>query len=188
MPDLLKENSETIKTIANKKENNKIKPNKIFISHSSKDKPYSDALRDLLVDTGVSDNDIFYTSSDESGVAFSESFITEIKDKLLNYKTIVLIIHSHNYYKSPICLNEMGAAWVLDKKIFSFLAPGFTVDDMKGVIRNDKTVFIPIVKSTYHYIEEFIDFISEKFGIKDKPTSKKESVMHKFLSKILELC
>ena len=45
---------------------------------------------------------------------------------------------SDNYYKSPACLNEMGAAWVLKKEYRSILLPGFDYKEIEGAINPRK--------------------------------------------------
>ena len=38
---------------------------------------------------------------------------------------------SKNYYNSPACLNEMGAAWVLKSDYQSILIPPFDFENIK---------------------------------------------------------
>ena len=45
---------------------------------------------------------------------------------------------SNNYYKSPVCLNEMGAAWVLKSEYTSILLPGFEYREIKGAVNPNK--------------------------------------------------
>ena len=48
---------------------------------------------------------------------------------------------SKNFYQSPACLNEMGAAWVKQSNYFSVLLPSFKHKEMKGVINlNEQTL------------------------------------------------
>ena len=48
---------------------------------------------------------------------------------------------SSNYYKSVACLNEMGAAWVLQKQYQSILLPGFEFANIKGAINSRNISF-----------------------------------------------
>ncbi len=45
---------------------------------------------------------------------------------------------SKNYYKSPVCLNEMGVAWVLKSEYTSILLPGFEYKEIKGAVNPNK--------------------------------------------------
>lgn len=55
-------------------------------------------------------------------------------EQFQNYNLRVVFVLSENYYNSPVCLNEMGAAWVLHKKYTSVLIPQFDFKDVKGAI------------------------------------------------------
>jgi len=88
---------------------------KIFISHSKKDQPIVKAFVDRILILGLKfdkEKDIFCTSIHSSGVKSGEDFKLAIKDELINAKAVIQII-TDNYKKSEVCLNEMGAAWVL---------------------------------------------------------------------------
>ena len=45
---------------------------------------------------------------------------------------------SNNYYGSPACLNEMGAAWVLKNEYTSILLPKFEYKEIKGAVNPNK--------------------------------------------------
>ena len=45
---------------------------------------------------------------------------------------------SKNYYESPACLNEMGAAWVLKSEYTSILLPRFEYKEIKGAVNPNK--------------------------------------------------
>lgn len=91
---------------------------KIFISHSSKDKAIVDLFKNIILNAGlgISDNDIAYTSSPETGVPTGGNIPQYIKDNIADSDFVFFMI-SENYRKSEVCLNEMGAAWALDKNI-----------------------------------------------------------------------
>ena len=114
------------------------KPIKIFISHSSKDIEYTKALVELLEGIGVEEKQIFCSSLREYGVTVGENICERLKSEFNSFDLWVFFMLSHNYYSSPISLNEMGAAWVLQKKYLSFLLPGFNFEDIEGVINSNK--------------------------------------------------
>lgn len=130
----IEEKAETIKT-----EERTMKPYRVFISHSSKDKEFVKHLVDLLEVIGIDGKDKLFCSSvplygiDLSGKIF-ETLLSQFKENQL----FVLYIHSANYYESPVSLNEMGAAWVLQSDHCSFLTKGFPFEGMKGVVKDDE--------------------------------------------------
>jgi hypothetical protein len=109
---------------------------KIFISHAWKDKLidalYSEVII-LLEAMGVKSDQIFCTSFEGDGISPGENSLEAIKNEL-NANTLVLFILSENFYKSRVCLCEMGAAWVLSKKHVPIVVPPFKYEDIKGVI------------------------------------------------------
>lgn len=105
--------------------------NKIFISHSSKDSEYIDSFVNniLCLGCGYPPDDIIYTSRQSTGVRPGENIPNYIK-KNLGEVSLVLFMISENYKKSEVCLNEMGAAWALERKTVPLLIPG---NDFKSI-------------------------------------------------------
>jgi len=103
--------------------------NKFFISHSSKDS----ALVELFINhilklgLGLRNNEIFCTSIDGTGIKSGEDFKDRIKNELLKCKVVIQIM-SPQYKQSEICLNEMGAAWVLCETIIPIVIPPLNYD------------------------------------------------------------
>lgn len=111
------------------------KQKKIFISHKSEDKPFVDALINLLrLYIGSDAEKIFCSSVPNYKIGIGKEIYSEIKKQFDEFDIFMIIIHSPFYYQSPICLNEMGAAWILDNKCCSFLTANCEYDDLKGTI------------------------------------------------------
>lgn len=91
---------------------------KIFISHSSEDKDIVDLFKNIILNAGlgISDNDITYTSAPETGVPTGGNIPQYIKENIADSDFVFFMI-SDNYRKSEVCLNEMGAAWALNKNV-----------------------------------------------------------------------
>lgn len=108
----------------------------IFISHSSKDKEIVDSfLQNILIKgMGVSSKDIFCTSIQGMDIKSGEDFKKTIKDELTSADVIIQII-SDNYKESEVCLNEMGASWVLDTTVIPFILPPVSFSNV-GFIHN----------------------------------------------------
>jgi len=107
--------------------------NKVFISHSTKDKDYVEELIDILETIGVKSTQIFCSSFEGYGIDLGENFLERIKNEL-NEEVLVLFVLSENFYSSPVCLCEMGATWIKTSEHIPILIPPFDFENIKGVI------------------------------------------------------
>jgi hypothetical protein len=107
---------------------------KIFISHSSQDKNYANYIVDLLEDIGLANNQIFCSSVPGYGIPLDEDIYDYLKRQFQTHDLHVILILSDYYYDSVACMNEMGAAWVLQSKCTTLLLPGFEFKEIKGAI------------------------------------------------------
>lgn len=114
------------------------KPSKIFISHSTNDADYTKAIVELLEDIGLDENQIFCSSLREYGIKIGEDIYERLKREFATYNLWVFFILSNNYYRSVASLNEMGAAWVLQKEYLSVLLPEFDFKDIQGAINPNR--------------------------------------------------
>ena len=116
---------------------------KVFISHSSKDKNIVGLFKDIILKSGIGlkDENIFYTSSPETGVPIGENIPEYIKRNLIDCDYVFLMI-SENYKKSEVCLNEMGAAMVIGKKVFPILLYNYSFDKVGWLIDHNLCVKI----------------------------------------------
>lgn len=107
---------------------------KVFISHSSKDKEYVEALTGLLEDIGLPESSIVCTSVPGYGVPGETKIYDWLREQFTTCELRVIFVLSSNYYNSPASLNEMGAAWVTKATDTLILLPGFNFSDIKGCI------------------------------------------------------
>lgn len=116
---------------------------KVFISHSSEDKELVDDFVDkvLRLSCGLNTTDIIYTSRQTTGVNLGDSIPEYIKTNLQTC-SLVLFMISPNYKQSEVCLNEMGAAWALNKKTISILLPGVSFKSLGWLTSLDKAIKI----------------------------------------------
>ena len=116
---------------------------KVFISHSSEDKNLIDDFVDkvLRLSCGLNTTDIIYTSRQTTGVELGDNIPEYIKSNLQTC-SLVLFMISPNYCKSEVCLNEMGAAWALNKKTISILLPGVSFNSLGWLTSLDKAIKI----------------------------------------------
>lgn len=170
------DNMDNEKSIDNKKP-------KIFISHNTKDADYAKALVQLLVNLGVNEEkDVFCSSLPGCGVKFGKSFIEEIKAQYENNELIMLFIHSPRYYDSHISLCEMGAAWIMKNEHFSFLTKDCDFDMLDAVIPPTETAFKAGQENTYHLLNDFKEFIEQRFNLEPKSIHRWEIIKSDFIS------
>lgn len=112
-----------------------IKKKKIFISHSSKNKKITDKFVELLRDMGVKNEQIYYSSYEETGVNFLQDCFQRIKEEFNENELLVIFMISREFYSSKICIAEMGATWVTTaNKYIPIIIPPYSYSNVEGVI------------------------------------------------------
>jgi len=100
---------------------------KIFISHSSKNANYGNALVQLLTGIAIKSEQIIFTNNSAFGIPIGQNIFNWLKDRI-NEKPYVIYLLSPEYYSSVACLNEMGAAWIIENKHSMIFTPNFKLD------------------------------------------------------------
>ena len=151
---------------------------KIFISHASDDKDVISLFKDLILNNGlgVSDEDIAFTSVSETGVPLGMSIPDYIKENISSCDFVFFMI-SDKYRKSEVCLNEMGAAWALNKRILPLLLNNEPFESIGWLY--DKNLCTNINNS--ERLDEIRDEFTAKYG-----HSEKTSVWNKYKSKFIK--
>lgn len=107
--------------------------NKIFISHSSKDveivKSFVEKV--LILGLDIPSTRIFCSSVEGQGVRSGEYIPDRLREEIKK-SSIALLFISNNYKSSEVCLNELGAAWVMLEKenIIPFLLPNTNFSEL----------------------------------------------------------
>lgn len=99
------------------------KKGKIFISHATKNHEVVAKFCDLILQNALQINttkEVFNTSLEGSKPKTGQDFRECIKEELINAKLVLQFI-SKEYKESEVCLNEMGAAWVLSDNVFPLM-------------------------------------------------------------------
>lgn len=104
---------------------------KVFISHASANKNIVGELIEILKQVGLRHGQIFCTSFPEYSIPLGVNYLDWLK-KELTENSLVIFVLSHEFYKSPVCLSEMGATWALSKEHVPIFVPPFTYDESKG--------------------------------------------------------
>lgn len=117
---------------------------KIFISHSHKDKLVADAFVNLLAKSGLDSANIISSSTPKAQFHTGARLYEEIRTALSNPNTLVIFLLSENFYSSVVCMNEMGAAWVTGCPFHTVVLPDFSFEKIKGVITENSPVGISL--------------------------------------------
>lgn len=178
--DLLKHELDTTRN--NKQEDGK-KP-LVFISHSSKDKDFVEALVSLLESIGLDNTNLFCSSIPDYWIGLSQDIFERLQKLFDEHKLFVIFIQSPRYYESPISLNEMGAAWILKTNYCSILTKDMRKDDMKGVV-GANTIYIKVDSpDATARINELKNQLTELFGLSSMSESTWERKRNMFLKTV----
>lgn len=101
---------------------------KIFISHSSKNEDYGRALVNLLTGVGIDHDSIVFTSDTSYGIPVGKNIFDWLKAQI-SERPYVIYLLSQDYFSSVACLNEMGAAWVVENQHAAIFTPNFDLND-----------------------------------------------------------
>ena len=121
---------------------------KIFISHSEKDKGIVNSFISLLHDIGIqkptsgNEGRIFCSSYNGYLIPLRKNNIEYIKSQLDSTDNILAIImYSKNYMNSPCCLNEAGAIWIKNIPFQPIILPDFSFKEVTGFLNPNITGF-----------------------------------------------
>lgn len=155
---------------------------KVFISHSSKDVEIVENFVDLLETIGLDTNQIFCTSLSGYGIPLGDNFIDKLKTELTNSNSLVIFMLSENFYKSPVCMCEMGATWIQSKEHIPVLIPPFDFKDIDGTLKLTQGF---IINDSMKW-NEFKDKILQIFGLEDLSNSVWERKRDRTINRINE--
>lgn len=159
----------------------KAKTPMVFISHSSKDIAFVEALVDLLEFLGLNKHTMFCSSVPGYGIKLSGRIIDNLLSIFDEHNLYVIFVQSPNYYNSPISLNEMGAAWVLRSGFCSFLTADMDFDKMKGVIDSSYISIKVNASDAVSRLNQMKDEIVSMFDLSQPDASRWETKRNNFL-------
>ena len=178
-----------------KKESNAMSQNKqplIFISHSSKNKEAVKLLTELLFILGLKPKKQVFCSSIpgyDIPIDYKDGIFEFLREMFEKHYIHAIFIHSPEYYKSHVSLNEMGAAWVLKTTQTSFLLPGFDFSSMTGVI-NDSKIAIKLdndITEVKDKLNQLRKQLEEEFSLESIDSTIWEQKRDQFIKEINEL-
>lgn len=163
------------------------RPPKIFISHKKEDEGYAQALVTLInFIVGADGDKVFCSSVPGYGIKQSRDIMDEMKAQFDDHDIFMVIIHSPRYYQSAICLNEMGASWVLGTKFASFMTKDCEYKHMCGVINQEKICINPNDDSSIlnAHLNDFKNDLLSHFGLQALDENKWENARQQFVEAI----
>ena len=112
------------------------RPPMVFISHSSKDIVFVEALVELLEGIGLAPDTLFCSSIPGYWIGLSQNIFEALRTLFLERSLYVIFVQSPNFYQSPVSLNEMGAAWALKADYCSILTAEMDFNAMTAVVNS----------------------------------------------------
>jgi hypothetical protein len=172
----IKNNPTQIDTIAENKK-------RIFISHSSLDEKIVNDFVNIILQNGLGINpiqDVFCTSVEGLKIQSGEDFRISIKQNIISTDIVVLLL-SENYKKSEICLNEMGACWVLSKRVIPIIVPPINYTTVGAIAEPLQCLNLFTDSDINQLCDELIADL--KIELKDIKLSRLDSMKKEFLNK-----
>ena len=159
---------------------------KIFISHSTDDQPIVEKFVTLLEQMGVKQNQLFCSSVPGYGIPQGAGDLYDfIRSEMNNDNLFVIMMLSQNYYNSPVCLNEMGAAWVKKSVYQSILLPGFQYTEIEGAVNPRDMTFRLADKENRNYaLNDLRDRIISHLRLDNLDQNRWERFRDKFLDEV----
>jgi len=129
----------------------------VFISHASRDKPLVDRFVDLLeTGVGVAGADVVASSIEGRGVPAGVDYRAYLRNKLEDAGVVIFLL-SPQFYASPFCMAELGAAWGLGLRVFLLVVPPLDPMAVTDVFGN---VQLELVSSTSS-LDKLLDELNE---------------------------
>lgn len=174
----------------NKIEAPKSKVKKIFVSHSSDDLAYVEKIVELLEAIGVQEDEIVCSSVPPYCVPLNNGVYDWLVNRFQSDELWVLFILSQNYYSSPACLNEMGAAWAMKQKWTGILLPDFEFHQIRGCIDSSK-IGIKLgdddLNTLKYRLSELKDLLTDEFGLRPMSNYVWERKRDRFIRNIEDI-
>lgn len=160
----------------------------IFLSHKSQDKKYGDALRNFIIGLGLKNNQLVYTSHPLHKIPLDEN-IYEYLRKRINGRTFMIFLLSDAYLESPACMNEMGAAWMIQSDYTNIYVPSFSFGNPKyRECAIDSSKMGAVLNADDHCKVSMIEFknkIQELFEL-ENDEAMSQYLLDRFISEIKE--
>lgn len=165
------------------------KGRKIFITHSSADKKMVLCLTELLRGLKIPDNQIICTTDYRHRPDNGVDAYKWLKEQFNNFDLHMIFVLSDAYFNSAICLNEMGAAWLVGCRTDILLLPGFDFKKLKSQnsCLNTNIQSCSFEKSDNEikdWLNKLRDDLEAELGLSEINPLDWESIRNKFITDI----
>ncbi|WP_165000837.1 toll/interleukin-1 receptor domain-containing protein [Xylanivirga thermophila] len=163
------------------------KKTKTFISHSNKDIDYVEEIVKLLESIGLRAGQLFCSSIPGYGIPLGEDIYDFLKVQFQRYNLHIIFVLSKNYYDSIACLNEMGAAWILQNNYTTILLPDFEFQEIQGAI-NPRKIALKLdgdKRESKEKLHQLKELLIKEFDLGDLPSTRWEEIRDRFLNNIV---
>ncbi|MCK6075357.1 toll/interleukin-1 receptor domain-containing protein [Paenibacillus silvae] len=100
---------------------------KLFISHATKDKALVEHFVNFLESAIRVNPEEIYCTSINGTIPTGVGFVDHMRGHITSAELVIFLI-TENYFKSPFCLAEMGAAWGLNQNIYPIIVEPLKFD------------------------------------------------------------
>lgn len=159
---------------------------KVFLSHAYEDRKIADRIIDkILVPIFELDKraDIFYTSKRETGIRSSLNWRNKIKSSLIDCEIFIALITT-NSKQSEMCLGEIGAAWVQNKKMYSIFLPPITYKNFSTILSENQADDLLKREEVESFIESLSIDLKQIFKINQREEVDIRKIINNFLRSI----
>ena len=111
----------------------------VFISHRGSQVDFVTALVNLLNNCGFTRDDLFCSSVPGFNIDLDEDILETLRKKFVDYDIYVVYVFSTDFFDSAYCLNEMGAAWVLQVGYSIIVTHDMDESKIDGVVSKTRT-------------------------------------------------
>lgn len=157
---------------------------KIFLSHSYSDKDLAIRIVEKLllkIFEINKQNDIFFTSKRETGIESSINWRGNIKTNLQDCNIFIALITT-NFKESEMCLAEIGAAWVLNKKVYPLIIPPIKYENFSPVIAELQADSLLKREDIESFINSLQEQLKDMFEINRQSDINNSKIINAFLN------
>jgi hypothetical protein len=136
----------------------------IFVSHASADKELADKVRDMLVLAGVPQERLFYSSDRATGIPSGQDVGTYLRETLRGASLVIELV-SPTFLTRPMCLMELGGAWVMGLSTYPIVVPPLSRAEAVKAIGNVQMGILGTALEIDDVFDELHDRLKEDAGL-----------------------
>ena len=137
---------------------------RIFISHAASDKPLASLFERILIYSGVPRERLFYSSDRATGVPAGRGS-REVLKEMLRDDPFVMEVITETFMTRPMCLMELGAAWVSEVPTFPVVVPPLSREDVVSRIGDVHLPQLGTESEVDELFDELQDRIRQHLGV-----------------------